>query len=254
MNAFEVKITHDSEEIRAAQRLRFDVFNRELHKGLQASHELGLDIDPFDGVCDHLLARDTSTGKVIGTYRLLLGSNAGRNFGFYSENEFDLKNIKKLDGELLELGRSCVHKKYRDRGVLDVMWQAIAEYVRKHGVRYLFGCASLYSTDPGGVSELFSVIKRQYYAPETFRVLPVPGKLFRNLIETLKPKNGSRLPLRLPGLINGYFKLGALVCGPPALDDDFGTSDLFLLLDIRKLNDKNRERFRFSATQGARCG
>ena len=227
MTGFKVKITHDKEEIRAAQRLRFDVFNRELRKGLQASLELGLDSDSFDSVCDHLLASDTSTGKVVGTYRLLLGSNAGRTFGFYSENEFDLRNIKQLDGELLELGRSCVHKEYRDRGVLDAMWQAIAEYVREHGVRYLFGCASLYSTDPGGVSELFSIIKRRYYAPERFRVLPVPGKLFRNLIETLKPKNGARLMLRLPGLINGYFKLGALVCGPPALDCDFGTTARF---------------------------
>ena len=253
MTGFEVKITNDEEEIRAAQKLRFDVFNRELRRGLQASYDLSLDIDPFDSVCDHLLARDTNTGRVVGTYRLLLGSNAGRNFGFYSENEFDLRNIKSLDGELLELGRSCVHREYRDRRVLDAMWQAIAQYVRDHGVRYLFGCASLYSTDPGDVSELFAIIKRSHYAPETFRVLPVPQKLFRDLIETLKPKSGSKLLLRLPGLINGYFKLGALVCGPPALDCDFGTTDLFLLLDIRKLNDETRERFRFSGAKSEQC-
>ncbi len=45
----------DADEIRAAQVLRFQVFNLELNEGLAQSYATGLDADPFDAVCDHLL-------------------------------------------------------------------------------------------------------------------------------------------------------------------------------------------------------
>jgi hypothetical protein len=44
MADFEVKIATDAREIEQAQRLRFNVFNLELHKGLASSYEHGLDI------------------------------------------------------------------------------------------------------------------------------------------------------------------------------------------------------------------
>jgi len=39
----------------------------------------------------------------------------------------------------------------------------------------------------------------------------------------------------LPSLIKGYLRAGAWVCGPPALDSEFGTTDFFVLLDFGKL-------------------
>jgi len=50
--------------------LRFKVFNLELGEGLAASHATGLDVDPFDEFCDHLIVEEVATGKVVGTYRL----------------------------------------------------------------------------------------------------------------------------------------------------------------------------------------
>jgi putative hemolysin len=79
-----------------------------------------------------LIVRDLKSGDVVGTYRLLCGSEARRHGGFYSEKEFDLSRIKVLDGELLELGRSCARKDFRDRALIPLMWEAIAEQVRKH--------------------------------------------------------------------------------------------------------------------------
>jgi putative hemolysin len=48
MADFEVKIADQASEIEEAQRLRFQVFNLELNKGLQSSYARGLDIDEFD--------------------------------------------------------------------------------------------------------------------------------------------------------------------------------------------------------------
>src|SRR5574341_17477 len=135
MSKFSIKITRDRSEIREAQGLRFEVFNLEMKKGLEASYRQGLDIDAYDPVCEHLIVRDVDNRKVVGTYRLLLGSEARSHFGFYSEREFRLDNIKKLSGESLELGRSCAHKDYRDKALVSSMWDAIADYVKKHNVR-----------------------------------------------------------------------------------------------------------------------
>jgi putative hemolysin len=242
MADFEVKIATEPDEIEQAQRLRFQVFNLELHKGLKTSYERGLDIDEFDPYCDHLIVRDLKSGEVVGTYRLLRGSQARRHIGFYSEKEFDLSRICMLDGELMELGRSCARRDFRDRALIPLMWDAIAEQVRKYNVRYLFGCGSLYTTDIAEVSAMFSLLKSKYYAPDAYRVVPVQACKFDGLDDDVAVVDENSLFQKLPGLIKGYLRIGALVCGPPALDGEFGTADFFLLLDFGTLKEEYLKR------------
>jgi putative hemolysin len=234
MARFEIKITTDPGEILEAQRLRFEVFNLEMKKGLQASYNHGLDVDEFDPVCDHLIVRDVKSKDIVGTYRLLLGSRARSTIGFYSEHEFNLERIKRLDGELLELGRTCARRDFRDQALIPLMWRSIAAYVRQHGVRYIFGCGSLYTTDRSEAAAYFTMLRRKYYAPETYRVSPVPEKAFQGPAETHAIARPASFQ-RLPSLLKGYLRAGAWVCGPPALDDEFGTTDFFMLLDFHQL-------------------
>jgi len=246
MSRFDVKISRDEREVREVQKLRFEVFNLEMQKGLKSSYEQELDVDDYDALCDHIIVRDLTKGSVVGTYRLLLGSHVRDHFGFYSESEFDLKNIRRQSGELLELGRSCVHKDYRQRTIMDMMWQTIAAYVRSHQVRYLFGCGSLPTMDPDEVSSCFALLKRNHYAPETLRVYPLPANSFPGLDEQIKVDDPRAVSDRLPKLILGYLKLGAMLCGPPALDLEFGVTDLFLLLDVQELSHEYQRHFGFS--------
>jgi putative hemolysin len=243
---FEVKIATKPSEVEEAQRLRFQVFNLELNKGLKSSYEKGLDVDEFDSYCDHLIVRDLKSGDVVGTYRLMRGAQARRHIGFYSEKEFDLAEINKLDGELMELGRSCARKDFRDRALIPLMWEAIVEQVRAHDVRYLFGCGSLYSTDSSEVSAIFSLLKRDYYAAPGHRVTPVAKCRFPGLIDNAAITDEHALFQKLPSLIKGYLRIGALVCGPPALDTEFGTADFFLLLDFRSLKEEYLKRLGLS--------
>ena len=242
MADFEVKIATEKREIEEAQRLRFQVFNVELRKGLKSSYACGLDVDEFDPYCDHLLVRDLKSGDVVGTYRLMRGSQARRNIGFYSEREFDLSRIKSLDGELMGLGRSCARKDFRDRALIPLMWDAIAEQVKKHHVRYLFGCGSLYTTEAGEVSAMFSMLKNKYYAPDVYRVFPIDQCRFKSLTEDVLISDEQTWFQKLPSLIKGYLRIGSVVCGPPALDADFGTADFFLLLDFGTLRDEYLKR------------
>jgi putative hemolysin len=243
MADFEVKITADPEEIRKAQKLRFAVFNLEMQKGLQSSYERGLDTDAFDPFCDHLIVRENENRDIVGTYRLMLGSRARENIGFYSEHEFDLSRIKRLDGEVLELGRSCARKDFRDRALIPLMWQAIARYVHEHQVRYLFGCASLYTTAVEEVSECFTVLKRNHYAADDLRVEPVAECRFDGVRHDWPIADEHSVFVKLPSLLKSYLRLGAVVCGPPALDREFGTADFLVLLDIVNLGDEYLSRF-----------
>jgi putative hemolysin len=251
MADFEVKIATEPDEIEEAQRLRFQVFNLELNKGLRDSYARGLDVDEFDPFCQHLIVRHLKSGDVVGTYRLLFGSQARRHIGFYSEKEFDLTSIKKLDGELLELGRSCARKDYRDRSLIPLMWEAITEQMRKHQVRYVFGCGSLYATGTDEVSAMFALLKNKYYAPDAQRVFPLERCRFQDLAEEIADDNKPALFQKLPSLIKGYLRIGALVCGPPALDAEFGTADFFLLLDFASLKEEYFKRLGMAAVKGS---
>src|SRR5687768_10347105 len=65
-----VRFARTEEEIDAALRLRFEVFNLELNEGLEASYINERDEDKFDQTCHHLIVLEKSGGAVIGTYRV----------------------------------------------------------------------------------------------------------------------------------------------------------------------------------------
>src|SRR5215475_13646547 len=73
---YTTRIAKTSDEIRAAEALRFDVFNLELNEGLQESYVTGLDEDPFDAFCDHLIVQHLPSSQIVGTYRMQTGLSA----------------------------------------------------------------------------------------------------------------------------------------------------------------------------------
>jgi putative hemolysin len=98
---YAARLAQNADEVRRAQRLRFEVFYLELNEGLVKSHFTGRDVDPFDNVCDHLIVEHLATDEIVGTYRLQTGAHAAANIGHYSEREFDfapLRNLLQQDG------------------------------------------------------------------------------------------------------------------------------------------------------------
>ena len=110
---YAARLAQNADEVRRAQRLQFEVFNLELNEGLVESHFTGLDVDPFDNACNHLIVEHLATGEIVGTYRLQTGAHAAANIGYYSEREFDFAPYEPLRGEMIELGRACVHAEHR---------------------------------------------------------------------------------------------------------------------------------------------
>lgn len=244
---FIVRPAANEDEVRAAQRLRFEVFNLELGEGLPSAFDSGLDRDEFDAQCDHLLLIDNTVGRVTGTYRLQTAEMAGTEnggMGFYSATEFDLSC---LPGEILsnsvELGRACIAAEHRNTEALLLLWRGIAAYARIAGKRYLFGCCSIRCQSAGEAWSLTRTLAREgCLHPELF-IPPLPGFECEPEYETeagamdLKPAAA----LQVARLLKSYLRLGARACGPPAIDRRFGTIDFFMLFDLDDLKGRVRK-------------
>jgi putative hemolysin len=230
------------EDVRRAQRLRYQVFAGEmgarLHcvRGTPAGH----DADRFDDFCAHLLVRAILPGEeaheVVGTYRVLTPDAARRAGGFYSETEFDLAALAPIRSRMAELGRACIHPAWRTGGTILALWSALGEFMCAQGLDVAFGCASIDMGDGGhAAASLWRQLSALHLAPPERRVSP-----FRPLpMATLR----GDVNVETPALIRGYLRCGAELLGPPAHDADFNTADLPMLMSFDGLPRRHRRHF-----------
>ncbi|MEV7525300.1 GNAT family N-acyltransferase [Streptomyces sp. NPDC091371] len=232
---YAVRLARNEDEVRAAQRLRHQVFAGELGARLH-SPEPGLDIDAFDAYCDHLLVVEEETEQVVGTYRLLPPERAAVAGRLYSEGEFDLSALAPIRPDLVEVGRSCVHPDHRNGAVIALIWAGLARYMDRSGHNWLAGCCSIPLADGGVLAAATrEAALARALAPQEYRVTP----------HTPWNPEGIEFPARmeLPPLLRGYLRLGAWVCGEPALDAEFGCTDLYVLLSLRRTNPRYLKHF-----------
>ncbi|CAN5885297.1 GNAT family N-acetyltransferase [soil metagenome] len=220
---YRARLAASAADVRAAQALRFEVFNMELDEGLVQSYDTGLDADPFDPVCDHLIVEDASQSTVIGTYRLQTGRMAAEGLGFYSEREFDFAPFEARRSQILELGRACIHLRHRNFAVLNLLWKGVGVYAKDHGARFLIGCSSLTSQDPSVGAAAFAHLQSNL-APADWRTQPM-APFTCALDDRVAPAP------RIPRLLSAYLAMGAAICGPPAIDREFKTIDFLTWID-----------------------
>jgi len=233
---YAARLARSRREVRAAQALRFEVFNLELNEGLTHSYATGFDEDPFDPVCDHLIVEHLPSRGVVGTYRLQTGDNAANHLGYYCAQEFEFEIFEPIRAEIIELGRACVQREHRNLIVLGLLWKGIADYAAAHSGRYLFGCSSITSQDPAEGASAYADLCRKHLAEPRWRTRPVQA--FECSLRQLAAD-----PVPIPKLLRAYLTLGAKICGPPAIDREFKTIDFLTMLDLDALPLAARLRF-----------
>jgi putative hemolysin len=238
---YRLRLAESAGDREAACRLRFKVFNIEMHEGLESSYETGLDTDKYDAVCDHLLVEDKQDGRVVGTYRMQSGATAAENFGYYSEQEFQLSAYEPLRSQILELGRASIDREHRSPEVLTLLWRGIAQFASNRNLRYLLGCSSLNSQSPAEGWQMYRKLERYRVSPE-FATEPTPGFACPSASE-----DSSGLPaaaeVNVPKLLKSYLAVGCRIGGPPAWDREFGTIDFLTFLDLKLVTPSVRNRF-----------
>jgi len=243
--SYRVGLAATSNEIRAAQRLRDDVFTHQT--GARTPGPAGIDADEFDEHCDHLVVwhrpvhppldqtLDQPPEHVVATYRLLpphRNHSVPRARGLYSAQEFDLTPLEQTLRTTVEAGRACVHPDHRTGTAISLLWSGILRYMRSTGNRHLLGCGSICLRADGHATaaEFWRIARRQHLAPTSRRCDPRTPLTVSPVIHP-----GRTL---LPPLLKAYLLLGAEVCGPPALDEAFRTADFLLLLDLQTANPR----------------
>ena len=227
-------------DLRAIQRLRFEVFNLELHEGLDSAYVLGRDEDEFDLTCHHLMVIAKETDEVVGTYRLMTHPMARDRGGFYSETEFDFGTlpVSVLDG-CIEVGRACVAAEHRNGRVLHLLWRGLARYLTWNSKRYLFGCCSVPTLDEAVGAKLYQQLEADGHVHPNLQLAPLPLLVSSGRAEDADTNDDTPLP----PLFQSYLKIGAKVCSPPAVDRMFKVIDFFVLLDLDNLDEAVQRSF-----------
>jgi putative hemolysin len=251
----EVRLAKKAHEVRSAQRLRYNVFYKEMSAIPAAATLIARrDVDAFDTICDHLNVVDHDwprlvfgfhRPRVVGTYRLLRQEIAERHGGFYTQSEFDVSALvaRHPNSRFLELGRSCVLPPYRNKRTVELLWRGISNYVAQHRVDVLIGCASLDGTNPDKLATQLSFLHHYAAAPEQWRASAIPSRyvdMNRMPKEAIDTKKALR---ELPPLVKGYLRLGAFIGDGAVIDHQFGTTDVLIVLPMTGITARYRDRF-----------
>lgn len=244
----QVVIATDTAAIAEGQRLRYDVFVNEM--GAAATPERkaeSKDFDEFDPLCDHLQVIEHLEGskkpRVVGTYRLLRRAPMQKLGRFYSASEFDISAMLAHPGEILELGRSCVHRDYRNRAVMQLLWRGIGAYVERYRIEIMFGCASLPGTNTHEHAALLSYLHHYHLAPPELRLTSLPSHY---VSMNLLPKESIDVKtcfVTLPALIKGYLRLGGYVGDGAVIDRDYNTIDVGIVVKSDLVTGKYVQRY-----------
>ncbi len=242
----EARIATTPAEIEAVQRLRYDVFYREMHATPSPEMEAaGRDFDRYDAFADHLLVRDLEAdGRVVGCYRLLRKTVADANGGFYSSAEYDLTAMIAgwgEDAKLLELGRSCVDKDYRSSAVMQFMWRGLVAYLDRHEISLMFGCASLEGIEPDKLKLELAYLHHFHGVPDDLP--PVKALPARYVDMNVMPKeaiDAAEAQRELPPLVKGYIRFGSYIGDGAVIDHQFNTTDVFIYFPTERLDKRLR--------------
>jgi L-ornithine Nalpha-acyltransferase len=248
----EVRLAGSAGEVAAAQELRFRVFHEEMGARCDEAAAERRDADRFDAVCDHLLVVDGDAGDaVVGTYRLLRQEMAIASGGFYSAAEFEIGRLaaRHRDLKFLELGRSCVLPAYRTKRTIELLWQGIWGYVRRHGIGAMTGCASFPGTVPQAHAAALSFLHHNCRSEGDWHVRALADRFVDMDMMPPEAVDMRAALAAMPPLIKGYLRLGARIGDGCVVDREFGTTDIFIVLPVATISQRYIDHYGAEATR-----
>ncbi len=248
---YEVRLTRNKEERRQVRQLRYEVFVEE--EGASATEEqknLREEYDSFDRYAEYMAV--FHNGKIVGTYRIIDRNAAEKMGSFYTESEFNISKIKKVDGNIAEMSRACVNREYRDNAlVMRMLWAGLGEYVVRRKIAILFGVASWVGTKTVESAQAISYLYYNHLTPLGLRATV----LSENFAEGVNPKL-SRMNIlprefvdetdarrQMTPLIKGYLRLGATFGKGVFIDKPFNSYDVFVMVQTKNIDAAYQKHF-----------
>lgn len=231
---FSVGLANTENELKEAEILRYKMLVLEFD---ETKNKDGIDKSSYDDICDHIVVKDLTNNKIVGTYRLLSNLKLPKDKVFVCENEFNIDKLKKCGSNILELSRAVVHKDYRNGIIIKLLWQGIFSYCQEFNIRYMFGTASFHGLDYTKYQHAFSDIYYNHLADESVMCYAKEPCMDLNILN--KDEIDEKLAkLETQPLIRGYFSLGSKVGSGIYFDKEFNSSDIMMIFDLNNLNKR----------------
>lgn len=227
---YRARFAADEADITASQTLRKKAFD---------GASKGLDADTYDGRCDHVLVEEISSGKLVASYRLM--QLASRDIDqSYSAQYYDLSALQDFQGQLLELGRFCIHPDYTDPEILRVAWALMTRVVDAQGITMLFGCASFAGCDAAQHKDAFALLKARHQAPAQWRPLVKSPEV----VDFVAAPVAAKVLRRMPSLLRTYLAMGGWVSDHAVVDREMNTLHVFVGVEIAAIPEARKRLLR----------
>lgn len=248
---YEVRLTRTKEERKMVRQLRYNVFC--LEENASATEEqknLGEEYDAYDTYADYMAVFHNN--KIVGTYRIIDREAAEKMGGFYTELEFNISKIKKVNGNIAEMSRACVDPEYRENSlVMRLLWAGLCEYIVKRKIVILFGVPSWVGTNPAMSAQAISYLYYNALSPSHLRATVLKEKLDPSVDPGLTQMNilprafvdEDEAKKQMTPLIKGYLRLGASFGKGIFVDKGFGTYDTFVLVQTKNIDKTYQKHF-----------
>ena len=241
---YDLGFAETTEDIAAAQRLRYAVFVEELGgDGPLTDHAARRECDRYDAHARHLILRDRTRDpgdRVVGVYRLMDLAAAQAAGGFSSAPEYDLTPLLHSGRTLLELGRTCVHRDYRGGVAMHHLWHGLARHVLQSGTNILFGVASFHGTDVDALTDPLHFLHSEHLAPPALRPHAHGDGAVPITTAPDHPIDRKAALLQVPSLIKAYLRLGGRVGQGAYIDRAFNTTDVCMVVDVAAMSPRQR--------------
>lgn len=214
----------DLKQLKDVQRFRAEQFAEQF--GI--TFENGLDQDLYDLDCEHAILRDKFSNEIIAYTRLKLvqGHEISRS---YSAQEFNLECLSKLS-DIVEVGRTCVHPRYRNGRALSILWLNLVPTVLwKMKAKHLMGCVSIRFQD----NEARAYYTHQYIKNLSgHQVIDITAK---TSYEPNYPIFSFQQDERIPKLFRVYLDMNAKLSRQAFYDEAFNCLDYFVFMDVNQV-------------------
>ena len=253
IGTLEVRQTRRMLDIRAAQRLRYQVFYEEMGARADArTRRKRRDADRFDSVCEHLVVSSgaaarrgaRSLNRIVGTCRLQ-ARDACEIDHFYSAGEFDLAPIaaRNPQARFLEIGRSCVLPGFRNTRTMELIWHGIWAHAREQGCDVMIGCASMPGIDPDKLELPLSFLHHFAATPAQWSTRALADRYVDMDRMAREDINVRAAIAALPPLLRAYLRLGATFGDGAVIDEQFNTTDVLVILPVAAIGQRYRKHF-----------
>lgn len=223
--AYKFEWVSDLNGLREIQQFRAAQFSKQF--GIR--FDQNLDQDFYDFNCEHAVLRDKWTREIAAYTRIKLLQGHELKEKSYSQQEFNISEPLGHLENIVEIGRTCVHPKYRSGKALSILWlHLMPKVLWEMKAKHVIGCVSIrMQGNEARAYHTHQLVQRLHEQSNTVQAhqaftLPYPVYSFSQ-------------DERMPKLFDIYLKMQATLSREAYYDEAFNCLDYFVHLEVSQM-------------------